>query len=129
MDLFKELIPSLNLKTGNIMDESSDNEASYTPFIVNKNYSQGIDTLIYANEMNKNSFLDKKLQYDFYYYGIDKKKRFNKWAKKDSDQLDKIKIVKTFFGISHKKAKSIMNLLTQEQLADISKRVVDGTDE
>ena len=45
--------------------------------------SRHIDCLMYANEMNKFSSLDKKLQYDFFINIIRKKKRFSPWLKQE----------------------------------------------
>ena len=37
-------------------------ESEYVPFLVNRSLSYQIDCLSYANEMNRRSFIDKKLQ-------------------------------------------------------------------
>ena len=37
-------------------------ESEYVPFLVNRSLSYQIDCVSYANEMNRRSFIDKKLQ-------------------------------------------------------------------
>ena len=46
-----------------IVDEITEKE--YTPFLVNRSLSYHKDCIMYANEMNRRHFLDKKLQSDF----------------------------------------------------------------
>ncbi len=80
-DLFKEIIPSLNNKKNHMLDEGLMTTKEYNSFIINKNYSFG-DDILFANMMNMNSHLSSKMQYDFYFYGLDNKSRYNKWIKK-----------------------------------------------
>ena len=84
VDLFKELIPSLNLKKHHLIDEELIEEKDYNAYMTNRVYSFGDETIFYSNEMNKLHFLDLKMQYDFYFYGLDKRKRYNKWVKSES---------------------------------------------
>ena len=124
MELFTELLPSLNLKTKHLIDENPYAEKEYNAYMVNRTYSFGLDTLLYANEMNANHFLDKRLQYDFYFYGLSKSKRFNKWIKPEA--LNNIEIVKEYYKCSDKKAKEYANVLTDEQIKTIEKRLFKG---
>ena len=55
-------------------------EKEYNPFIVNRGLSYFKDTVLYANEMNKNHTLDHRLQFDFLINIIRKKKR---WSQMD----------------------------------------------
>lgn len=124
MDLFKELLPSL-LETRTPVI-TVDNENEYQPFICNRAISQHIDCLMYANEMNKLSGLDKKLQYDFYFHSLQKKKRkFQKWAKAVGESND-IQNVKEYFGYSSEKAKESLRILSREQLDNIASVVNKG---
>ena len=40
-------------------------EKDYVPILTNKSLSYFTDNLLYANEMNRYHFLDKRLQYEF----------------------------------------------------------------
>ena len=124
MDLFKTLLPSIDLKTMHLFEDDPEQAAEYVPFIVNKAYSFGADTILYANEMNRLHFLPKRLQYDFYFYGLDKRKRFNKWIKQN--QINNIETIKEYFQCSNAKAKQFAKLLTSEQIDEIEKTLNKG---
>jgi hypothetical protein len=85
---------------------------------------QTIDTLLYANEMNKYHALDKKLQYDFYFYAIPAKKRWSPWAKKE--ELDNFDIVKEYYKCGNQKAKEYLKVLTSDQIEQLRKRLTKG---
>lgn len=124
MDLFKDCIKSLNDKEMNFLDENTDAEKHYNPFIVNKNFSFGTDSLPYADMMNQLWHIDKKLQYDFYWHGLPKKKRFNKWIK--ADAIDNVEIVKEYYKCSERLAKQYINILTEDQIKEIKKKLFKG---
>ena len=67
-------------------------EKDYNAFMVNRGLSYYNDTVIYANEMNKNSHIDSRLQFDFLKQIIRKRKRFSKWNK--ADKLADIEVIK-----------------------------------
>ena len=123
MDLFKEVIPSLLQNKKSII--TSENEKEYEPYIVNRALSQHTDILLYVNEMNRYSGLDKKMQYDFYINTLVAKKRpFQKWYK--ASESKDIQAIKEYFGYSSEKAKDALRILTPEQINNI-KEVVDKT--
>ncbi len=79
-----DYVNSINFTKKNLMKNTANDELAekdYVPFLTNKSLSYFTDTLLYANEMNRYHFLDKRLQYEFYLNSIRKKKRFAKWAK------------------------------------------------
>lgn len=123
MDLFKELLPSLLQNKKSII--TSENEKEYEPYIVNRALSQHNDILLYVNEMNRYSGLDKKMQYDFYINTLVAKKRpFQKWYK--ASESKDIQAIKEYFGYSSEKAKDALRILTPEQINNI-KEVIDKT--
>ena len=123
MDLFKEVLPSLLQNKKSIIN--SDNEKEYEPYIVNRALSQHNDILLYVNEMNRYSGLDKKMQYDFYINTLVAKKRpFQKWYK--ASESKDIQAIKEYFGYSSEKAKDALRILTPEQINNI-KEVIDKT--
>jgi len=96
----------------------------YIPFIINKSLSYNVETLLYANEMNINSSIDKKLQYDYYFNIIPKKKYYSKWIKKtENSNLD---LVRRYFQCNIAKAKTTLKLLSKEQLETIRKKFEQG---
>lgn len=123
MDLFKEVLPSLLQNKKSII--TSENEKEYEPYIVNRALSQHNDILLYVNEMNRYSGLDKKMQYDFYLNILVAKKRpFQKWYK--ASESKDIQVIKEYFGYSSEKAKDALRILTPEQINNI-KEVIDKT--
>ena len=98
-------------------------EKQYPGFIVNKCLSGMADAIIYANEMNRLHWLDKKMQYDFFLYGLPKKKRFAPWMK--AKKVKDIDIVKQYLGYNNEKAKMALEILTDDQL-DEMRMVMSG---
>lgn len=100
-------------------------ESEYVPFLVNRSLSYQIDCVSYANEMNRRSFIDKKLQNDFLLNTIRSKKRpFVKWAK--SDKSEDIECIKTVYGFSDTKALEALRLLTDEQIQKLKEKTGIG---
>ena len=66
--------------------------------------------------MNENWNLDSNLQYGFLYHGIDSRKRFAKWARKDKENDEKIKLLKEFYGYSNLRARETISLIDQLNL-------------
>ena len=106
-----------------IVDDMTESE--YVPFLVNRSLSYQIDCVSYANEMNRRSFIDKKLQNDFLLNTIRSKKRpFVKWAK--SDKSEDIQCIKTVYGFSDTKALEALRLLTDEQIQKLKEKTGIG---
>ena len=99
-------------------------EKEYMPFIVNKCLSYFPDTIIQSNEMNFHSHLDKKMQFDFLSGTIRKSKRYSKWMK---DKLpENIDVIKEYFGYSNIKAKEASEILTEDDIIQIKKKLCKG---
>ena len=62
----KEWLNSINTNKNNLIDEDPDTEKQYPSYIINRCLSGQIDSVMFANEMNKHPNLAKKLQYDFF---------------------------------------------------------------
>ena len=120
----KDWLNSINQSKLNIMDEYPESKKEYPPYIINRCMSGTIDTLMYANEMNKNHSLDKRLQYDFFINSVRTRKRFSPWIKQE--KLKDIEVVKSYYGYSNEKAKQALNILTNEQLTFIKSKFETG---
>ena len=96
----------------------------YSPFIINKCMSAHIDTLFFANELNRFHFLDKDIQYKYYLKVIKKKKRFAPWLKSAED--DNISAIKEYYNYSDKKAKAVLDLLSVDHFTEIKKSLYKG---
>ena len=120
----KVYLNSINVSKQNLIDSDPMAESKYLPYIINRCYSGFIDTILLANEMNLNSHIDKKLQYDFYINIIRPKKRFSPWLKKE--KLDSLECIKEYYGYSDEKAKNALKILTDEQIEFIKSRLNRG---
>jgi len=100
-------------------------EKDYIPFMVNRSLSYHKDCIIYANEMNRRHFLDKKLQNDFLLNTVRSQKRpFAKWVK--SEKSEDIECVKLIYGLSDSKACEALRLLSDEQIQKLKEKTNTG---
>ena len=99
-------------------------EKAYTSFMVNRGLSYFPDTILFANEMNVHHHIDHRLQFDFFINIIRKKKRFSKWFKSTEDE--NLNVIKEYYGYSNEKAKSVLSLLSIDQIEDLKKRIYKG---
>jgi len=120
----KDYLYSINQSKKNILDDNPEAEKKYPPFIVNKCLSSFTDSILYANEMNKNTHIDNKLQYDFFINSLKPRKRFTPWLRKET--LEDIELVKQYYGYSHNKALEAVRILTKEELHHIRKVLNKG---
>ena len=105
-------------------EDLSEDIGSYPPFIVNRCLSGHIDCVLFANEMNMYSFLDKDMQYSFYLNSLRKRKRFSPWLRKD--KVKDLECIKQYYGYSNEKASQALKILNKEQLDFIKQRLETG---
>ena len=99
-------------------------EKGYNAFMVNRGLSYFNDTVLFANEMNLNAHLDNRLQFDFLINIVRKRKRFSKWNKPEvATDLD---VIKEYYGYSNEKARMVHNLLTDNQITELRRKVFKG---
>ena len=120
----KDWLNSINLSKEHLIDEDPGVEKEYPSFIINKCLSGQMDSLMYANEMNKFPQLEKRLQYDFYINSLRKRKRFSPWLRKD--KIKNIEAVRRYYGFSTEKAEQALNILSNEQLDYIYEKLNTG---
>ena len=120
----KDWLNSINFNKDNLIEEDPESISSYPPYIVNRCLSGHLDTVLFANEMNKYSNLDKDMQYSFFLYTLRKRKRFSPWLKKE--QVDDLDLVKKHYGYSNEKAKVAVSLLTKTQIETIRNQLDMG---
>ena len=120
----KDWLNSVNFTKENLVEEDPSVIKDYPPYIVNRCLSGHLDTVMFANEMNKFPNLDKDLQYHFFLNTLRKKKRFSPWLRKD--QIKNLDLIKQYYGYSNEKAKQVLNILTKEQLSFMRDRLETG---
>jgi len=120
----KDWLNSINFNKDNLIEEDPSEIKNYPPYIINRCLSGHLDCIMYANEMNKYSFLDKDMQYSFYLNTLRKKKRFSPWLRKD--KVTDLEIIKQYYGYSNEKAYNALKILTPEQISYIKQRLDTG---
>jgi len=118
MTKLTDFIKSINTskkKMEELNEDFETTEKNYYSFVINRCLSYFPDTIMQVNEMNMNSHLPAKMQYDFLVGSIRKRSRFHKWAKKNEDE--RIKDIAEYYGISSRKAVEAINILTDDQIS------------
>ena len=120
----KDYLNSINYTKDYLMEEDPDWEKNYPTYVINKCMSHHMDTIVFANEMNRYPNLDKRLQYDFYIHTVRPKRRFSPWAKKQP--VKDLDLVKKYYGYSSEKANQALRILTPDQLNYIRQKLSKG---
>lgn len=118
-----DIVNSINNKTAIEWDDVT--EKAYAPFIINRGLSFNLQTIMFANVMNRFPQLDKVMQYSFYFNGVPKGKRFDKWFKK-VDAPEAAQLVSDYYNINIEKAVDALKLLSNDQLDMIKERMKKG---
>lgn len=100
-------------------------EKDYKAFIINRGLAYFPDTVLQANEMNLHHAIPKDWQFSYLLNTITKKKRFSKWAEKAS-KTDDLEMVMQYYDYSKRKAMVALELLTEEQLNMIKRKMDKG---
>ena len=123
-NILNSFLDSIYVSKKNIIDEDPELERKYLPFITNKFMASSLDIVLFANEMNINWHLDKKLQYDFYLNTVRSKKRYSPWIRKE--ELSNLDCIKKYYGYSNEKARQVLPLLSEEQIEFIKSKLNVG---
>lgn len=115
-----EITSHINEKKG-VLDVE---EVGYDSYVINRVLSNTIDSVLFANELNRYWDIPKQQQFDFLYYGLPKKKRYGKWHKNQDDKAS-LELIQEYFGYSRKKAKDVLNLL-RPHLEEIAQELEKG---
>ena len=121
----KDYLNSINFTKKDLMkSEDKDWVKKYPAFIINKILCGFQDTIMLVNEVNRNHFLDKDMQYSFLLNSIRSKKRFSPFLR--ASKLKDIDLVKEYYGYSNEKAKTVLDILTKDQLKLIKEKLYKG---
>ena len=120
MSELKDWLNSINFTK----EDLSYDMKTYPPYIINRCLSGFIDTIMFANEMNRYHNLDNDMQYSFYLNSVRKRKRFSPWLRKD--KVIDLECVKQYYGYSNEKASQALKILDKQQLNFIKQRLETG---
>ena len=77
-----------------------------------------------VNEINQLPHLDKRLQFDFLINSLRPRKRFTPWLK--AKKLKNLEYVKEYYGYNNEKAKEALDILNDEQISAIKRKLDKG---
>ena len=121
----KEYLNAINFTKKDLMKSEDDLwKKKYPAFIVNKMLSAFSDTVMLVNEMNRNHFIDKDMQFQFLLNSIRTKKRYSPFLR--ASKLKEIECVKEYYGYSNDKAKSALDILTKDEINLIKEKLFKG---
>ena len=121
----KEYLNAINFTKKDLMD--SDDllwQKKYPAFIVNKILSGFQDCIMLVNEMNRNHFMDKDMQFQFLLNSIRSKKRYSPFLR--SSKLKDLDVVKEYYGYNNEKAKVALDILTKDEVKLIKEKLFKG---
>ncbi len=118
--MLSDFLNSINVTKENLLSKDPRLEKDYLPFVVNKCFSYFPDTIFYANKVNMMSFLDKRLQYDYLLYSIQKRKRFSKWIKPEENK--DIDAIKEVYGYSETRAREVLDILSMSKIHELTQK-------
>ena len=121
----KEYLNAINFTKKNLMD--SDDllwQKKYPAFVVNKILSGFQDCIMLVNEMNRNHFVDKDMQFQFLLNSIRSKKRYSPFLR--SSKLKDLDVVKEYYGYNNEKAKVALDILTKDEVKLIKEKLFKG---
>jgi len=118
-----EYVNAINYTKKDIMIDDV-TEKGYAPYMINRQLSYFPDTVLAANEMNRNHHLDNRLQFDFFINIVRKRKRFSKWHKPET--VSDLEAVKKYYGYSNEKARQVLTLLNSDQINELKNKVMTG---
>lgn len=119
-----EFVNAINTTKENLFEDPQA-EKDYKPFLINRSLSYFPDTIMYANEMNQYSSLPGYQQFAYYINIIARKKRFSKWAEKES-KSDDLDAICSYYGYSKRRGKDVLDMLTTEQIKFIKEKQYIG---
>lgn len=120
----KKKSPFDYVKEINTKSDYSYDLSGYVPFLANRAFAMHMDTIMLSEEMNQYHQLDPSLQYDFYYYGVRKGRRFG-FPKKVEDH-PQLELVQTYYKYSREKALQALEILSEAELCLIRKSLDKG---
>ena len=96
----------------------------YNAFMINKVLSFFSDTIMMANEMNRNYILENDMQFQFLLNSIRSKKRYSPFLR--AEKLNDLDVVKEYYGYNNEKAKSALDILAKDEVKLIKEKLFKG---
>jgi hypothetical protein len=97
---------------------------AYSPWMVNKALSMYVDSILYANEMNRAHFLDNDMQYAYHLNSVRAMSRKHTWFSKTSDK--DLKLVQEHYKVNSTRASEIVKIIGSAGIETIKKKNAMG---
>ena len=121
----KEYLNAINFTKKDLMKSEDELwQKKYPSFIVNKILSGFQDCIMLVNEMNRNHFMDKDMQFQFLLNSIRSKKRYSPFLR--SSKLKDLDVIKEYYGYNNDKAKTALDILTKDEVKLIKEKLFKG---
>lgn len=120
-----DFLTAINYSKETLLDgENNLNEKDYTPYVVNRCLSYFPDTILQSNQMNALPSIQKKMHFDYLRLSVRQRKRFSKWLKDEESEV--IDMLKQVYNYSHKTAKEVLPLLSEEDIKSLKEQTFTG---
>lgn len=120
-----DFLTAINYSKETLLDgENNLNEKDYTPYVVNRCLSYFPDTILQSNQMNALPSIQKKMHFDYLRLSVRQRKRFSKWLKDEESEV--IDMLKQVYNYSHKTAKEVLPLLSEEDIELLKQQTFTG---
>lgn len=99
---------------------AEDTASEFDPYTMNRAMTIFPDTFVAGEFLNANYHLDKKMQHDYLFYSVQKRKRFKQggWLKRTDAEKKELKVLKDVARIiqyNMKRTKQFWSVLTETQ--------------
>ena len=115
-----DVVKSLNEKT-----ELEYDIKEYSVFMVNRIMSNNLDTLFFAEAMNRLNNLSTYMQRDFYWHGLPKAKRFGKYNKALAIN-NTVELIIAKYAVNRKVAEGYYKLMDESALIKLRESMDHG---
>lgn len=119
-----DYLKAINHSKIDLMKDDPVAEKEYAPFVINRCLSYFMDTILHVNEMNIRPDIPKRIQFLYLSRAIRKNKRFSKWLR--AEKIDNLELIKEYYGYNNMKAKAALEILSPEQIKEISIKMYKG---
>jgi hypothetical protein len=118
MKPISQVLESILYTGRRVIETDAEAKAMYEPYAINRAMSWYGDQIQLANFMNEHwQHLDRRQQYDFYFYITRKYRRqFVSKPKNKIDDPDALEAVMTIYNYNQKRAIEVLRLLPQDQI-------------
>ena len=108
---------------------ADDTVAEYDPYTLNRAMTIFTDTFVAGEFLNMNYHLDKRMQHDYLFYSVLKRKRWKQggWLKRSEVEKKDLKCLKDVAKVVQynlKRTRQFWSVLTEEQKKDFLERYV-----